>query len=338
MVTKREDGRYQTKITVTVSGKKVVKYFYGKTEKEVKRKIAEFKTDQIAGRFFGEVAEEWKDEHFSKVAHKTTECYNAPFKRIVEQFEDIRITSITPQILSLFIIEIAKKGYSLRTVRAHIAVLNMIFKYAVLNGYLGSNPAEYVKAPNGLKTTRRELPEDNQLQLIKNSFDKSFGLFAYLILFTGCRRGEALALRYEDIDFDKKIIRVRNSLYFENNKPVIKTTKTESGKRDIVLLDPLISKLDKNGKGYIFNTDGEPITLSAFQKRWAKYKKESGVNITPHQIRHAYATILYEAGIDEKMAQELLGHANISTTLNIYTHIRTCRKVDAAQKLNAFLS
>ncbi len=338
MITKRADGRYQTRVTITVRGKKTQKYFYGKTEKEVKRKLAEFQTNQIAGRFFGEVAEEWKIEHFARVAHKTTECYNAPFKRIIEQFGSIRITSITPQMLSLFIIQVSKQGFSLRTVRAHIAVLNMIFKFSVLNGYTETNPAEYITPPKGLKTTRREIPEDDQLRTIKNSCDKFFGLFAYLILFTGCRRGEALALRYEDIDFEKKIIKIRNSLYFENNKPVIKTTKTESGKRDVVLLDPLIDKLDRNSKGYIFNTDGAPITLSAFQKRWKRYQKESGVNITPHQIRHAYATILYEAGIDEKMAQELLGHANISTTLNIYTHIRNSRKEDAAQKLNAFFA
>ena len=74
---------------------------------------------------------------------------------------------------------------------------------------------------------------------------------------------------------------------------------------------------------------------SAFRRQWYAYQKESGVTATPHQLRHAYATMLYEAGIDEKLAQELMGHADISTTKNIYTHIRLSRMEDAANKLNS---
>ncbi len=334
---KRKDGYYQTQLTIEVNGEKKQKYFYGKTEAEVRRKIAEFNGEVERGKLFGEVATEWRNEHFSKVAYKTTECYNAPLKRIQEQFAQRRIKDITPQQVGLFINNVSKHGFSLRTVRAHIAVLNMIFKFAVLNGYTASNPAEYVKPPNGLKTTRREIPSEDQIELIKTSYNKPFGLFAYFLLYTGCRRGELLALRYEDIDFEKKVIHINKSVYINNNQPIIKSTKTESGTRDIILLDHLAEQLDKNKSGLLFDMDGHPLTLSAFQKRWAKYQRESGVNITPHQIRHAYATILYEAGIDEMIAKDLLGHANISTTRNIYTHIRKTKKEAAAQMLNDFL-
>ena len=334
---KRKDGYYQTQITITVNGEKKQKYFYGKTEAEVRRKIVEYNGEVEKGRFFCDVAEEWRDEHFSRVAHKTTECYNAPLKRILEQFGSRRIREITPQQISLFINQISKRGYALRTVRAHIAVFNMIFKFSVLNGYTTTNPAEYVTPPKGLKTTRRELPSDEQMTLIKSSADCSFGLFAFFILYTGMRRGELTALCYEDIDFDKKIIHVNKSVYYDNNRPIVKNTKTDSGTRDVILLDALAEKLDRNKKGLLFDMDGHPLTLSAFQKRWAKYQRESGVTVTPHQIRHAYATILYEAGIDEMIAKDLLGHASISTTHNIYTHIRQTKKQSAAQMLNDFL-
>ncbi|MBQ7816775.1 MAG: tyrosine-type recombinase/integrase [Oscillospiraceae bacterium] len=87
---------------------------------------------------------------------------------------------------------------------------------------------------------------------------------------------------------------------------------------------------------YIFSKDGSsPFVESTFKRAWKKYTEETGITATPHQLRHAYATMLYEAGIDEKLAQELMGHADITTTRNIYTHIRLSRIDFAATKLNS---
>lgn len=80
------------------------------------------------------------------------------------------------------------------------------------------------------------------------------------------------------------------------------------------------------------------MTKTQFQGRWNKYVKESELQCTAHQIRHAYATIVFEAGISSKDAQHLLGHADITTTNNIYTHIKESRKKETALKLNAFLN
>ena len=238
----------------------------------------------------------------------------------------------------------------------------MIFNYAIYNGYIETNPAASIKPPSGLKTTKRELPEDNFIKTVERSVSADFGLFAYLILYTGMRRGEAMALRMEDIDIDAKIIHVTKSIYYANNKPVVKTPKSEAGKRDIILLDRLIPHLPKQKHGYIFERDGNPLTLSAFQKRWRKYCLEIGLatdtitekinpetkrkhvihdyeyHVTPHQLRHAFATILFEAGIDEKDAQELLGHSSITLTRDVYTHIRSTRKEKTASKLNEYLA
>ena len=83
-----------------------------------------------------------------------------------------------------------------------------------------------------------------------------------------------------------------------------------------------------------------PLLLSAyFEDNWNKYKKEAGINITLHQLRHAYASyILHDSGIDVKTAQELMGHADISTTQNIYTQITERRIKDVSEKLNQFTS
>ncbi|MGE4277206.1 MAG: tyrosine-type recombinase/integrase [Lawsonibacter sp.] len=160
---------------------------------------------------------------------------------------------------------------------AHIAVLNMIFNFAIYSGYIEVNPAASIKPPSGLKTTRHELPEDNCVKIVEQSVDMDFELFAYLLLYTGMRRGEAMALKWEDIDFDAKVIHVSKSIYYDNNKPVVKAPKSEAGTGDIILLDRLAEHLPKKKHGYIFERNGQPFTLSAFQKRWRKYCLEAGL-------------------------------------------------------------
>ena len=108
--------------------------------------------------------------------------------------------------------------------------------------------------------------------------------------------------------------------------------------RNTVLLDVLAAAIPKKRSGYIFdNGKGEPLSKTQYRKRWQAYCKAIGYNITAHQLRHGFATILYEAGIPDKDAQELLGHSSITITRDIYTHIRQTRRSQTADRLNDFL-
>ncbi len=107
-----------------------------------------------------------------------------------------------------------------------------------------------------------------------------------------------------------------------DGKPTIQDhTKTDAGNRTVPLLPPLENVLPKKKKGIIFEFEGGYYTRSKFDKSWNKFRKEHGVKLCAHQLRHAYATILYEAGVQFKDAQLLMGHNSSEVTQEIYTHI-----------------
>lgn len=329
----RPDGLFEK--VVTIGGRRVP--FRGRTEAEVSRKMLEFREVKEKGRLFGDIAEEWQTEHFPTLSPNTEKGYAPAVKRAVEQFGALRASEIKPGDINAFILSFARRGWAQKTVRTQRLVLNLIFNKAVVDGDVEYNPVTSVSIPAHLPKHKREVPSEEEIDCVKRSADCTFGLFAYFLLYTGCRRGEALALRYGDIDFDKKRISITKSLYHVANRPQIKRPKTEAGNREIILLDRLAEKLPKKKKktDLLFpNEQGELMTETQFQRQWELYTMESGLSITPHQLRHAYATILFEAGVDEKDAQELLGHSSITLTRDVYTHIRSSRKDKTAELLN----
>ena len=280
---KRKDGRWQEH--VRIDGK--VKYFYGKTEREVTRKIAAYKGELKRSRTFAEVADEWDTEHAENVSYNAHRAYSVPYKSVVDAFGDMAVNSITPQAVQQYITALCKTRIALRTAKGYMSVLKMIFSYGILHGDCESNPAELVKLPRGLKTTKRTLPDENAIQQIKANVDAPFGLFAFVVLYTGCRRGEVLGLKGEDIDRKNNLIHVRRSIYYKNNAPYAKSTKTTAGERDIILLGALAEKLPEKANGYLFGGDN-PLTLCAFVRRWDAYAKAAG--IAERLIRYATCT------------------------------------------------
>lgn len=329
---RRPDGLYEK--VIKFNGKRL--YFRGKTEKEVERKILEYQQKSERGKPFSEVASDWFDEHEGTLAPNSLNNYRPAFRRAVEFFGDNPINDIKATDVNRFLLSLPK-SFAQKTLLTHLQIVNMIFKYAVVNGDIDTDPAEYVQIPRGRKKTRRRASSPDEIEIIKRNVDQPFGLYAYLLLCTGCRRGEALALQYRDIDLANSLIHITKSIYYTGNFPNVKPPKTESGNRDIILLDMLRNKLPA-GKSDDFIFGGErPMKLSEFKCAWKHYKEAAGLSdLTPHMVRHGYASILHEAGIDSKDAQELLGHANISTTMDIYTHITEKQRAETAKKLNMY--
>ena len=128
---------------------------------------------------------------------------------------------------------------------------------------------------------------------------------------------------YEDIDRVKKRIKIKRSAYNVSTKPEIKEPKTAAGIRSVPLLPALAAALPDKKHGFIFsiNNGQSPAPVWVIDHAYKAYQKRTGITVSPHEIRHGYATALHEAGVDYKTAQQLLGHAQLSTTMDIYTDI-----------------
>ena len=340
-LTKRKDGRYCK--SKTINGERV--FFYSSeqklknAEKDIERQMIEYKGKIEKGKLFKEVAELWEREHYPHIQAQTEHRYKSLTARLVDFFGDMRIKTIKPEYIEVFLSELVEKQFSSKTIKDELSVLKMIFKFAFNKRFITSNVSQYIQAPKGKPKQEREALTDDEIKIVENSLDKDFGLLAFFLLYTGLRKGEALALTYGDIDRDNNLIRVTKSVEYIGNKAHVKEPKTKSGYRNVPLLDRLKECLPSgSSEDIVFDDNGKYMTASFYDRHWRRYKEQTGLNVTAHQLRHTFTTLLFEWGIDEKDSQEIIGHADISTTRNIYTHVRKSRMQSTLKKMNEQMS
>ncbi len=311
---------YVRTLTDKRTGKRL--YFYGKTAREANLKMIEHQTARRDGRMFPDLANAWWSDEVENLAPQTVKGYKAPFGRVVDYFQARRARDIAPQDIRDFFTELKRQGYAKKSVANHRIIINQILDYAVVNGDIDLNPCSAVKIPNGLAQKKRTAATEDEEKIITERAD--LWVFPFFALKTGLRRGELLALQWQDIDFEKNLIHVTKSASYEKNDATIKEPKTEAGVRAVPLLSSLRERiLPLRGKPeeYVFGGK-RPPTLKKFFHDYYIYKKQSGIKASPHQLRHSFATVAFEAGLSAKEAQELLGHRQIQTTLDIYTDFR----------------
>lgn len=328
----RPDGLYE--VIRVVNGKRVA--FRGRSTKEIEQKMIAYREDAAKGPYFKVAAENWWGEFIEKAAPNSLKGYRPAYVRAVERFGDKRIMDITAKDIRGWLAGLIKQDYAKKTIKTHLIIMSQVFKYFSEESSIDHNPAALVRIPSDLPQQKRQLPTDeDDARMMANVLSHPFGLFPFLAKYTGARRGELLALKYSDLDFKEKTIRIERSVYYEGNKPKIKAPKTSSGIRTVPMID-IVAAVLPHGKyeHYIFGGK-EPYTSSRFDDLWEDYKEVTGVTATPHQWRHLYATLLFDADISAKDAQVLMGHAQFSTTMDIYTHVKDQRIAKSASKLNA---
>lgn len=349
----RPDGIHES--IRTINGKRVA--FRGKTDREVDRKILEYQEKAEKGRLFPEIADEWEREHEKEISESTRRVYSFAVKRLKTAFPGLA-SEIKPIDVKRYITNFEKQGRAGNSVQIELSVCKMIFSHAVLSGDIDVSPAAEVRKSRGLPVKKRTALTEEQEAAVKDSGRAQkarWWLFGYLLLYTGMRRGEALALSYSDIDRKACVIHVTKKLSYAGGQfPTLEDhLKSENGKRDIPLLEPLANALPRDRVGLVFpGADGGFMRGSEIVMNWKAYCRDVGLNkiiqtddgkkketfpITPHCFRHSFATICYEAGLDPRQAAQILGDTP-EVLEGVYTHLRESRQKTAAEKLAEHLA
>ena len=343
---KRADGRW-VKVK-KINGKSVSFYSTADTErkalKDIESQMVAYSLKQYEDiHNFKILAKKMLEFQSQSIGYKSIECYKTALNHL-SVFDDYAIEEITPAMVQNLIDDMAKlKGYSFSSVSKVKVTFGLIIDYAIVHENLPiSNFTRSIKIPKGTRKGKVSAPPDFVTSIIIENADKTeFGMWAMIFLCTGLRRGEQAALQRKDIDFDKNEISVEKAVEFISNQPHVKSTpKTEASINTvpiIQILRPHLVRLCENLKpdDFLFGAT-KPLTETQIKKRWGKYCKNIGCSFNGHQLRHAYAKLLYKAGIDPKTMQRLLRHADFSTTMNIYTDFSNDVTEKSVDMLNAF--
>ena len=327
---KRADGRYAK--SITINGKRI--FFYGKSANEINKKILAFQEETEKGRLFNDVADEWDAWHRDEVSTATTVAYAHPLREIKARQQNVYIRTLTAKDIKSHLNDLVLQDYSRKLIARYLSIYVQIGSYATERGWLDINPAKNVTMPRtAKKAVRRNPATEDEENAIRENID--LWLYPYFILMTGCRKGEALAVQFKDIDRERKVIHITKAIsYEENSAGKIKLPKTDAGIRDVPLLDDLAKVLPK-GKPNHYLFGGEHwLHKSAFARKWKSYCEQTGVSTTPHCLRHSYATLLYEKGVDIKAAANVLGHSDEALTARLYEHFREKQLQTVYDKLN----
>ena len=341
-ISKRKDGRYVATMVDKRTNKR--KYVYGKTKDEIRRKISAAEqgyqdfVKAEKSRTLGWCIDRWYEAHEeSGVTYNTMQCYKKPAKDCKEWLGHMRVADVLPKHIDEFIRHLIACDYMRQTINLRYMVLCMTFDWAVKNRYTEHNSARQTSLPRGLPSGTRTRLTNAQVRKVKLSGD----LYANTLLYTGMRRCEALAMRWEDIDFARHEIFIHQQLIWENGMPPqLGKLKTKNSQAKIPLLAPLEKLLLPHRKksGFVFNRSGEPLTPRQFSVMWSAFIEALGENITPHQFRHEFISLLHDAGVDPKSAQMLARHSKFETTMNIYTELDEEANARLGSKINDFLA
>lgn len=380
----RADGRIAVQVYLgTVDGRRKYKTVYGKTQKEADEKALQVKLlinkgIDISSRCdsFSLWADAWLRIKATEVSFGRLESYRYHLKKF-EPISEIEIAKLKTADFQKIILEFAKRNPTTGHPTAQATLKDIrsaalqVCRLAVENRVMDYNPVEAVKIPRIAPVMeRRALTAAEQAWIIETPHRAQTA--AMIMMYAGLRRGELLALTWNDIDFKNKAIDINKSVAFVEGKPFIKdSAKTRNSIRTIDIPDVLVEYLAKvkcephSSLLLCPSAKGQLMGETGWRRLWDSYLTDLNLKygdfsnqlsgkpkskfqpkqipfliprFTAHWLRHTFATILYFAGVDILTAKEQLGHADIQTTLNIYTHLDNKFKRKSMDKLNNYLS
>lgn len=298
----------------------------------------------------------WFDSEMKGASKRHQEGMQRQLDLINAQIGSMKVRDV--RLMHLNTTMLTRKGMSESQIDKMHNTITRLFRSARQNRIIEIDPAVDLKKPKGTYTGHRCL-EKHEIDLLLNHWDCcAAGVWAVTMMLSGVRRGECLALRSEDFLFDKGFIRVQDAVEIDHNQVRRKgKTKTNAGMRETPMLEPLASIIKQEfqkepRRDFVRSANGKKITETSFRRQWdtlmnrltkinagyspdmisprkteakQEYKKNleaHKVDFTCHDLRHTFATFLFEAEVDEKTAMFYLGHTSPEMTRDLYAHLR----------------
>ena len=302
----------------------------------------------VKEKTINQITEEWKEEKKKYVKKSTYAAYQLLIQNHIKPyFGDLY--EVNEEKVQQFVFDKLDAGLSEKTIRDIIIVLKMILKFGIKNGYL-----EYaqIDAKFPSKQEKKDLDvlskadQKKFMEHLRNNFTfKNLGIF--ICLSTGMRIGESCGLRWCDVDTVEGVIKVRHTLQriyiiegeTRHTELLLDTPKTANSVRDIPMSSELLKMLKSlnkvvNENYYVISNDIKPIEPRTYRNYYKKLCKQLDIpELKFHGLRHSFATRCIESKADYKTVSVLLGHSNISTTLNLYVHPNKEQKKKTIDKM-----
>jgi integrase len=356
------DGRLRGKLQIPYpDGRQVTRWVSGRSKAEVSRKLAELKTEVAAGQLAtvstGDYLARWSADVAPTVRPSTAREY----RRHVAQYwtpaiGDVPLSALTAAHVQRVMFAMTARGLSPRTVRYARTTLRKALGDAIRDGTIVRNAAALSRPPRQERPELRPLTRTEVLALLAATAEDRFGPMYALLVGSGLRIGEAVALSWTDVD--GRELTVRRSVHrAEGNGYIIGEPKTRQSRRTITLpalaRQALATQRERQDgvkaalrpgdwqdtRGLIF-TDavGRPVSPLLVSADFHKAADRLGLPVRLHDLRHTFATLALSAGVPLKTVSSALGHSSIAITADVYAHVTPELRDEAADAMDRVLS
>jgi len=363
---RRADGRWEAKVDLgLVNGKRVRKSIYGRTRREVQEKLARAQADLRRGlplvderTTVSEFLSEWLDAVRHRLRPKTFRSYEQIVRvHLVPFLGAIPLAKLQPHHVQQLVASRLDLGLSPRTADYCRVVLRAALNDAVRWGIIARNVAQLADPPRQERPAIEPWDIDEARRLLSVARHDRPGALFSVALALGLRQGEALGLTWDSIDLDRGTLAVTAQLQWISGEPTLVPPKSSASRRVLILPQILREALrihrrrqieerlaagslwQGNRWNLVFTTAiGTPLDPRNVRRVFRRLCQQAGVRpIRFHDLRHTCATLLLAQEVPPRVVQELLGHSQITLTLDTYTSVLPRHLGDAARRIDALL-
>lgn len=338
-----------------------------RTKREAERALSEAISDADAGTAVANSSltveafiDEWLEIEKLRLKPTTWESYRVALGRTKRALGKQKLQSLTPRDVEQFYRKLSEKGgpkgkpLAPKTVVNNHVVLRKALSDAERLGYIVRNPAALARPPVAPHVEQQVWSSDELREFLDSTRDDRLRSLFVLLATTGMRRGEALGLRWSDVDLDSSQIHVSQTLTTVRYQPTLSTPKTKRSRRAIYLDATTIQSLrshrtrqreERLAAGEVWNPDlnlvftneiGDELHPEWVTRHFVRLREAAAMpKIRLHDLRHTYATLALKAGVHPKVVSDRLGHASVGITLDLYSHVTPAIGRDAADVVAA---